>query len=371
MSLPSAVLPVQELWDRIISFLADSVSSLHSICLVARFLTPSAQSHLFRHITFEPPESDVDEADEYDKTAHCHNLCSILATSPHLKPFIRSVSVPLTSETIAPLAQIDLPNLRDVQFLCEEDAQLDDTVTGPAQALISLLSIRRVEIIFKSTPQSVQPFFLPTLFASCTPALTSLSFRCPDIAPVPSTDFTLPRPSITELHVEQSPQVMDWLVSGPFDLTQLQDIGVLDCMSTPFVSLLYGAKQSVRRLMLTPADIACLDLSQFSALKTLVIHSPTPEDDFADEAALSGIASPHPTLQRITVEVGVFYSEDAEDVLKRLDSALASCALPSLMELEVSVLPLEEEEAVEDVEVFVRDLFPRMSEKGVLRVTSA
>ncbi|KAJ7681307.1 hypothetical protein B0H17DRAFT_1205976 [Mycena rosella] len=204
-------LPVQEVCDHIIAFLAHSRDDLLACSATCRAFVPASQSHLFHDIGFLPPAraGDFDDwytARGYDEAAACHRLCEILVESPHLIRYIRRIKVHLDAQLLTLLAAIPLSNVREVHLRNAAFPVAEDTLPHLARQLVGLPSVQRVRIW--TTPQT--SVFLTTILGDGSARLRSIRVFCVAfLGDIAALQPVAQRSPVTELRLDSSVQLGD------------------------------------------------------------------------------------------------------------------------------------------------------------------
>ncbi|KAJ7141941.1 hypothetical protein C8R43DRAFT_586180 [Mycena crocata] len=369
---PPTCLPVQELWDHIISFLAASREDLLACSSVCWSLAPASQSHLFSEIVFLPAVAngafgeDTTRILKYDEVAACLRLCRILRESPHLIHYIRCIKVHLDPRILTPLTAIGLSNLREIYLRKPDYEPATDGLAQLAQRLLGLPTVERVRVW--APPQSTS--FFDALFAGGSTQLKAIHIFC--MALLGSTEVVRPvaqRSPITDLRLDMSLNMGDWFVQPgcPLDFSGLRNVYLHDCMKPSLLAILHRARHTIQHLRLSAMDIVNLDLNAFPALTQLTISMSDPEDLLPDVATALARLNDENSIRTIALEI------PAWGVTPRLfgdfDTALAVRSMSSLDKLEVWLEDTtEEDERPNDEPAFIRTLFPRMHAKNMLVV---
>ncbi|KAJ7691178.1 hypothetical protein B0H17DRAFT_1201279 [Mycena rosella] len=365
-------LPVQQIWDHIIAFLAHSRDDLLACSATCRAFVLASQPHLFHDIVFLPPAlagdfHDWRTARGYDEAAACHRLCEILVESPHLIRYIRRIKVHLDAQLLTRLAAIPLSNVRQVYLRNAAFSMAEDTLPHLARQLVGLPSVQQVRIW--TTPRT--PALLTTILGDGSARLRSSRMFCVAfLGDIAAVQPVAQRSPITELRLDSSAQLSDWFAQPgcPLDLNRLTDVYIHESMSTNLRKILYAVGNTIQRLRLAALDTEDLDLNSFHALTELVIYIGDPEDDLPDvETALAHLDD-HNNIHTITLEIAPFFPIDAPvDTFQALDAAIAARTMSSLRHFVARFVGPGEDRPSDEVGI-LRSLFPRIYAKGILVV---
>ncbi|KAJ7643617.1 hypothetical protein FB45DRAFT_861243 [Roridomyces roridus] len=303
----------QECWDEIVSML--DTADLNSCALTASRLLHPAQAVLFHDITVVHPKDAVGLASGETFLTQEQNLAyiigaytrlhSVLVSSPHLKSRIRVISLAAHVESVAIVADMDLPRISDMTLVGpDERPALDGPLVPSLTRLIGLPSLRRLNL---------RSDFDPSIFADCSSSLEELVLdgvrpRKPWNEWAPST--TRERPALKRLHLqlvreeegvydeeeeeddeeeeeddededdsdsddeedESGRSALAWLLhpNSPFVLTGVEELTIFGPMTGDAHLLLQSAAPSIQRLDIGPNEIIeHLNLAPLSDLNFL------------------------------------------------------------------------------------------------------
>ncbi|KAK7000159.1 hypothetical protein R3P38DRAFT_1842643 [Favolaschia claudopus] len=173
-------LPLPELWDHIIGFIPPTPTltpTLKHLALVCRTFAHPAQRSLFRSIFIEDGQKIEYERIDLvvDRRAITGGvvagyLADLLASSPHLLPFIRELKVQSAhAQCYHTLSTIPWVNLRSLHF---KNIFCFPSAAGSAvEALVSMSSLRRLEIsVYSGTlPDRRTAEWMQRILLSCSP----------------------------------------------------------------------------------------------------------------------------------------------------------------------------------------------------------
>ncbi|KAJ7495064.1 hypothetical protein FB451DRAFT_1213257 [Mycena latifolia] len=385
-SLPPACLPVQELWDHVISLIGSRVD-LSACSTTCRSLTPAAQSHLFYEVDLLWGASDMHFADVHPDradpgvVARCDRLCTVLLRSPHLMPYIRSLSLSGTVELLTRVVAIQLPNLRKLHLGMYRGAPLapqeEDTLARLAQKLVGLPSVERVSIW--SVAQRVA--FFATVFVGRSPQLRSISIECHTLVDSPTSIQPVAKRAslITELTLAGPAQLCDWLAHPGcgLDLSRLTYVEITEGVSHSFMthtfspklqSTLYGAHRTIRQVRVDQTTVLDLDLNLFDRLTGLFIYTNDPTVGMPSvETALVRLNDQN-NIERITLELEISAIAADTTPFHRVDASLAARRMTSLQQFVVCFVGGAVNRP-EDEEGILRSYFPLMEARGLLAVS--
>ncbi|KAJ6595593.1 hypothetical protein DFH09DRAFT_143426 [Mycena vulgaris] len=371
----NAVFSVQELCDEITCHIALH-GDLSSAALVCHTLCTSAQSQIFHHVGLDPFE--LPDGYQYIAASALEaagaallRLSAILATSPHLLPSIRSLSVLARSEILEPLSRIRFPLLRRIRFNFTITPSLDGDAWHLARNCIALPSLRSVEVfgVYSGPHLRLELDGLESLLETCTPDLSALSLRTFHVNS-PTTTARAPRPQgarraqIKTLKLNNTGLILaGWLLSPscPFDLTHLVDVEV-DSDSTPLIRILTSARLSITRLRICNAPSLLVDLAQFPALACLELSMR--DLDSSNLKAMLSRLRPDNCVQVLVFSV--WHTRSMADI----DAFVADYPMPVLRRVEAQVHGSSNgDAAVEFLPEAVRLLCPRLEARGLLAAT--
>ncbi|KAJ7643601.1 hypothetical protein FB45DRAFT_1052537 [Roridomyces roridus] len=286
-----------ETLDEIVSML-DTVD-LKSCSLAAQRLSRPAQTVLFRDISvmhrkdavgLAPGETFLTEEEDLAYTIGAYTrLRDVLLSSPHLKTHIRVVSLSAYVQSVAIVADMDLPRLSDITLVGPGDRPtLDGPLVPSLTRLIALPSLRRLYL---------RSDFDPSIFADCSSSLQELVLdrvrpKKPWNEWAPSTAHE--RPALKRIQLleeeddEQDSQddedededesdrsALAWLLhpTSPFVLTGIEELVIFGPMTVPAYLLIQCAAPSIQRLEIGPTEfIENVNLAPLSELQFLRLY---------------------------------------------------------------------------------------------------
>ena len=83
----------QELYGEIVAHLWDDIPSLKSCSLVNPIMTLSGQKFLFRSVILRPTRNLLLHSDSDDTSGTSRNFSQLLARSPHIASYVRSIQI--------------------------------------------------------------------------------------------------------------------------------------------------------------------------------------------------------------------------------------------------------------------------------------
>ncbi|KAJ6477283.1 hypothetical protein DFH09DRAFT_1379389 [Mycena vulgaris] len=352
-----AVFQVQELCDNIVG-LVDSPTDLKAFALVSSKFAASAQRNLFHEIIltrtcFSFEGSIAGLASTADEAAACRQFISVITATPHLLPMVHRLRVSMFRDVVEPLSKVQFPNLQ-VLMLQDEPLRFPNTKTSEAAGkIVSLPSIRRVEL------RSLRFRYMRDLgrmFEHCTSRLDSVviyRIRVYDEAHPHSLSAPVRRAAVKDLWLsedcgyERGQWILDPLC--PFDFSALTAVDLTRAIGIQFTpTLLARSRLTITRLKLNshqavhinPTFSHLIDIARFPAVShlTLVAHNllPTTADDIADVEALLAQLLPAHRLEFLGVDLLTAGDLDLAS-LRRLGIALASKPLPALRRMKITV----------------------------------
>ncbi|KAJ7488287.1 hypothetical protein FB451DRAFT_1391234 [Mycena latifolia] len=263
----TTVFGIQELCDQISHHIAlydPSQATLKSAALVSQTLCIAAQSQIFRHVDldvwriFGVARTGADYPALDAAPSAFRGLFAVLAASPHLLRYIRSLSVPTHSRILEWVLGMEL-SLQKIRLNFMSTKSTDVDALRLARDCIGLPSIRKVELVNVHLPLDRIAF----LFESCGSNLDSLSFSCVDpywdLSNGPVLHSTERRAQIRKLklfYVSGAP-LQDWLFSSalPFDFTHLTTVKTDRGKTASQVQLLASTPSTIRRLCITGSKL--------------------------------------------------------------------------------------------------------------------
>ncbi|KAK6974829.1 hypothetical protein R3P38DRAFT_3378235 [Favolaschia claudopus] len=288
-------LPLPELWDHIIGFIPPAPSltpTLKHLALVCRTFAPAAQRSLFRSISIEDGQKIEYERIRLvvDRSAItgavvAGYLAKLLASSPHLLPFIRELKVESKhAECYHILSKIPWAHLRSLHF--KSIFCIPSAAGSAVEALVSMASLRRLEIsVYGGTlPDTQTAEWMQCILLSCSPHVEFLMLEGVyiDTAELSqgTTEHTVSRcrPRLRELSLTNCKGISGLLLHA-FDFTasslrMIQCSGAYDPDIVPFMRQIGSC---VEHLVVSSLDseLEQLDLAvMFPSLTT--ISAPTP-----------------------------------------------------------------------------------------------
>ncbi|KAK6974810.1 hypothetical protein R3P38DRAFT_3129772 [Favolaschia claudopus] len=410
-------LPFPELWDHIIGFIPPVPSltpTLKHLALVCRTFASAAQRSLFRSISIEDgrriviePEMVVDRSAITGPIVAGH-LADVLASSPHLLPFIRELTVKSEhTECYRILSEIPWVNLRSLHF--KDLLRIPSSARGAVETLISMPSLRRLEISTYSgtVPNTPTAQWMQWMLSSCSPHLEFLVLEgvYMDSAELSqgTTNHTASnrRPRLCELSLTHCNGISGLLLHAfDFSTSSLRMVQCIDTHGPDVVLFMRQIGSSVEHLVVSSQDRGHvneqLDLAvTFPALTT--ISSPTPPGIPGENltfgpagAIVANAISPVSTFNtmlrsasadnKITrivfeAEVGFFLFADYNSWFERPIAEFEEIAASHLHALQVVEVHVEPQPRVhgyqpyETVEESVHKAFPKLHQKGLLAVS--
>ncbi|KAJ7934108.1 hypothetical protein B0H13DRAFT_2650252 [Mycena leptocephala] len=361
---PVAVLRTPELIAQIVGFLHDSSQALKSCALLCRVFTHPAQSLLFHSITTWTPEDTI--TTHISETEGAYRLRKTLASSPHLRPMVRHVGVPLDEGFLTEIAKMGITGLQEISF----NLPIASIETASSRALALARSLLRLPCIRKvglggavSSMEALQVFF-----QGCTPTLRVLTLHCVTIdGAVPGPPALEPLTSAGEIKLTElqlafaPPEIIDWLISPPsrFDFSSLTRLHNFGPMTSALSHILHSAQSSIEDLVLLRTN-GNLDISRFPNLRelSLVFDADNSESELSRLPACI-------SLRKITLR-GTGFTKANEDAIKRVDALLAAFHTPRLERVRIVVDQMDSVPAAD--RVMLKDFFVKLEERGILEV---
>ncbi|KAJ7239837.1 hypothetical protein C8J57DRAFT_1245654 [Mycena rebaudengoi] len=345
-----AGLPVQELWDLIIDEIL-SKKDLQSCSLVCRAFVARAQFPLFCFIYIW-------------RTTHQHTvvraieLASLLATSPHIIPHIRRLTLGACDpDVLSPLVQIPWTHLESIRVGLRVSSAVD---LHRIPNLVCLRSLR--EVVFRGGQWKTED--TAKILSHCTQYLARVEFfecgRAAAGVPLVSQCRT---PKIRRLYFKDSAMpgtLIDYPL--PWDLSALTHVRVSRSM--------HGLKSFMLQLARPAADdlnidhgIESLDLSIFPALKYLT-------SDSMGRSFNTMLTSLPPNNTIDTICICIRWLGQIPQLVPEFQKTFISLKLPVLRRMEMEVAPEAlyfHYNAAELRKRFQRDL-SQIHERGLLSV---
>ncbi|KAJ7023380.1 hypothetical protein C8F04DRAFT_1134624 [Mycena alexandri] len=314
-SAPPPGFHVQDVWDHIIDFLADSEEALKS-CALPR------------------------------KTDHASGrLSAALSASPHLISFIRILHLSFRTEILAPMCALGLTHIEEILF-----EQWGQQLLHPfeyAQKLVALPSVKRVEI---------------STGLSCLPPggeLTTLARMFRD--PSPQLE-TLDLPGFSMLFESG---IFEFIHPGcPFDLSHLETVRMHTAGNPAITKILGLYRSTLKHLDYLPLHADC-DLGQFPSLTHLKLCGGA--DELADIAR--HILKFNLPKQNCIETLSIRLIDKEDGHIGRLDATLSE--MPALRKVEIirEIDPWDSPEKDEKEEKdLLQEAFPKLVARGVLAV---
>ncbi|KAK6984920.1 hypothetical protein R3P38DRAFT_3102231 [Favolaschia claudopus] len=405
-------LPLPELWDHIIGFIPPVPSfTLKYLALVCRTFASAAQRSLFRSISIEDGRRIVIEPEMViDRSAItgpivAGYLADLLASSPHLLPFIRELTVKSEhTECYHILSEIPWVNLRSLHF--KDLLRIPSSARGAVETLISMPSLRRLEISTYSgtVPNTPTAQWMQWMLSSCSPHLEFLVLEgvYMDSAELSqgTTNHTASnrRPRLCELSLTHCNGISGLLLHAfDFSTSSLRMVQCIDTHGPDVVLFMRQIGSSVEHLVVSSQDRGHaneqLDLAvTFPALTT--ISSPTPLGIpseyffFAPAGAIVANAiSPASTfntmlrsasadnkIARVVFEAEAGLFDDCSFWFESIAEfeEIATSQLHALQVVEVHVDAqqwVHGYESYEKIAESIRNAFPKLHQKGLLAVS--
>ncbi|KAK6969058.1 fungal-specific transcription factor domain-containing protein [Favolaschia claudopus] len=288
-------LPLPELWDRIIGFIPPTPTltpTLKHLALVCRTFAPAAQRSLFRRIFIEDGQKVEYERIRLvvDRSAItgavvAGYLANLLASSPHLLPFVRELKVESKhAECYRILSEIPWANLRSLHFkniFCFPSA-----ARSAVEALVSMSSLRKLEIsVYSGTlPNRRTAEWMQWILLSCS---SHVEFLVPEGVYIDTAELSQGtnehtasrcRPRLRELSLTNCKGISGLLLHA-FDFTasSLRMVQCSDAYDPDIVPFMRRIGSCVEHLVVSSLDseLEQLDLAViFPSLTT--ISAPTP-----------------------------------------------------------------------------------------------
>ncbi|KAJ7500641.1 hypothetical protein B0H11DRAFT_1996003, partial [Mycena galericulata] len=343
----AAVARIQELCGLIVDFLDTSVEDLRSTSVVSRSFRAPSQALLFREVIVVAKR----------RGPSAERLSRLLESAPHLIPFIRCLGLPIDSKALGALSGIQFVGLREIELV---GGETECPLTLVQRLIAGIPALRRLSLT--SVVRRFEDF--RELFDNLPPTLKHLCFNTVFLTgPVPSGIFKGQKSSIESMQLVNSPALGDWFIhpASPFDVSRLADVYVYGSWSEVICRIIQASRKSIVRLRLEADIIALyLDLSQFPHLACIEIMT-NEEEDLQDVKHLFSGLSPDNTIETIILQIS-----DADrnfDLVKEIDTAIASTLMPVLREVEVKFIGFNM-----DPEPGIWCL-PKLASKGVLTTT--
>ncbi|KAJ7477726.1 hypothetical protein FB451DRAFT_1243082 [Mycena latifolia] len=376
----------QELWDHILSFLRGQTTDLKACSCVSRTLCAAAQPQLFHTITINPSHAVWQRKNNRNvyNNKSAAALRALLAQSPHLVPHIRRLEIDLrlTAEVLEEILATGLTCVRELKF--HMGHKMEAPVVELAWRLICLPTVECVEM--RSITLSKRIFSL--LFAGPTPQLRKIDIHggVPQLDSEQGEDApvqipTPARPSITHLHLVYSRYYMPWLLGAacPLDLEHITHADFSFTLNAGAASILLGARQTLRELTVTPADLAdCPPLRLLPSLTHLTLNvdrEDVPPQPSWLETFPSWLETLHPDNRVCTITILIgdlcIYARWMRE-LAGVDVRVAEIGLPALRWFEVRLpSPVDTDHATyfEGLKKSYVEALARLKARGVLVVT--
>ncbi|KAJ7766149.1 hypothetical protein B0H16DRAFT_1523227 [Mycena metata] len=377
-------LEIQDICDYICDILRDSIPNLRTCSLISPVFTPSAQRHIFREIDFLYPNDAFETPAIAVMIQMARRLGSILAQSPYLIRFIRSLSVVLDQQVLAHLIDIQFTHLDSLTLegpnggkspLLEELTTLGaHWVAYPTLRELNLMSIifadmRSLSALFSGC---TSPFELVTLDDVMVVGFSSLPIIAPPESGILKPIWTKAL-SITYYSLDE--REVGWLIDPlcPLDVSTLQEMHIWTEATTTIVNLMRSVRLSLHTLRIDAMSVTrSFRLADFPGLTTIEVAGGLGGSD-AISTLLASIGTTVTRLQNVTVRISVLGTPN-DNSLRRLDSVVADLDAPALAAVHVRisrarVLSVYTEENFIERMQGLRALFPKLSPRGYLRLT--
>ncbi|KAK6971705.1 hypothetical protein R3P38DRAFT_3495977 [Favolaschia claudopus] len=411
-------LPLPELWDHIIGFIPPTSTmtpTLKHLALVCRTFAPAAQRSLFRRIFIEDGQKVEYERIHLvvDRSAItgavvAGYLANLLASSPHLLPFVRELKVESKhAECYHILSEIPWANLHSLHF---KNIFCFPSAAGSAvEALVSMSSLRRLEISVYSgtTPYTPTAEWMQRILLSCSPHVEFLVLEGVYLDTAELSQETNEhtasrcRPRLRELSLTHC-QGISGLLLHAFDFTasSLRMFQCNDAYDPDIVPFMRQIGSCVEHLVASclDSDLEQLDLTAiFPSLTT--ISAPTPPSlpkpicDFSSGLhvyplassfnAMLRSASTNNKISRVVFQARVNSFGSKSDIYERWFKGpiaefeeVAASQLHALQVVEVQVdaavnvqRRIHHYEPYDKVAESVRNAFPKLHQNGLLAVS--
>ncbi|KAJ6566520.1 hypothetical protein B0H19DRAFT_1257728 [Mycena capillaripes] len=341
-------LPVQEIWDQIIDYVA-SYKALASSSLVCRSFVVPAQRNLFHEITVvKYPKASPDDL---VPTIAAKRLPAIIANSPHLLTLVRSLRITrCDKEILTPIAGVAWSHLHTISLEQPEGADLPLIIK-----IASLPCLRKLQFAGYMWAKD-----LHIVLAHCSPALQGLSFYdCYLIHKAVSHDLRNPqRPRITYLDMALVPGLPKLLL----DSASLVDFSSLTHFKFGYfdedlIKFLRLVRHTIQNLDFVGLDnnVERLDLSEFTALSHVTLRG-------VGEGFQRGMERSGASTVRTMCCPLRWMSSGNSARLSLLESILVA-KMPLLQRVEMQITALNDRDKIS---VLVKKQMPQIVGKGIL-----
>ncbi|KAJ7216026.1 hypothetical protein GGX14DRAFT_607180 [Mycena pura] len=379
-----AIFAIQELCDEITYHIVYSQCpsvDLQSATLVCRTLCLAAQPQLFRHVSLSPYELPWrQDTPPSFLAAAARRLASTLAHSPHLLPYIHSLGILCTVDTMQPLSTFQFPALKAISFVFGDTKSPDKDVLQWAHGWIALATMQ--EVVITGRCREIQVDHLGILFEGCSPNLIALTIyvtlkSTPTSAPISFRPGH--RAHISRLALTSSGHTSAWLASAasPFEFSGLVDLNVIGFLE-PAMKILGPARRTITRLQtiagraltsLAPIFLRLkhwlldlsenIDMSDFRALEYLEMGCSNPR--------VITTLPPDNSVRRLVVYVSVLGINEGRDkqAFSDIDILVTKSPMPALRDVEIRVGGSSKSFDLN----FIKSLCPQLAAKYKLVVT--
>ncbi|KAK6974896.1 hypothetical protein R3P38DRAFT_3296177 [Favolaschia claudopus] len=415
-------LPLPELWDRIIGFIPPTPAltpTLKHLALVCRTFAPAAQRSLFRRIfiedgqkvEYERPELVVDRR-AITGTVVAGYLADLLASSPHLLPFIHELKVKSRhAECYHILSTIPWVSLRSL-YLTDFSTSIPSSARSRIASLLSMSSLRRLEISGDNgfLPSKRTAEWIEWILLSCSAdpeflILQGIYIEMEDFSQGTikhTSSSSQSRARLRELSLENCKGVHGLLLYA-FDFT-LRRFQCSNAYSPDVVPFMHQIGSNVEHLVVSSLDPELEQIDLAAAFPSLTtISSPSPpslpraELTFDHSTGLQKSVSPPASsfnamlrtvstnnkISRIVFEAQLHFFRTTSDTyprwFKKSIAEFEEIAVSQLHALQVvevqvdasrSIDSFRWDEPYDEVVKAVRNVFPILHQRGLLSISS-